>query len=99
MSQNLLMLSSVLRDVPGLEFVRIDGDKNDLSWSYTMEQFPALIVFPGDRKADSRIYPNELRANAKHILGFILANLNRPSRLYAIVLSCKVSKVSRLCLL
>lgn len=91
MSQNLLTLSNMLRDLTNLKFVMIDGDKNDLSWFYTMTQFPSLVIFPGDNKSESRLFPTSFKVNLQNILGFILSNLNRPSRFYAMILSCRLS--------
>lgn len=49
MSTNLLMVAKMLKEMPTIEFVRIDGDKNDLPWQYTMESFPTLLIFPAGR--------------------------------------------------
>lgn len=47
MSQHLLLISRLLGDHrrANVEFVRIDGDRNDLPWQYTMERFPSLVAF------------------------------------------------------
>lgn len=49
MLQSILTVSQILLKLPKLDFVRIDGDKNDLAWFYTMDSFPSLIIFPEDR--------------------------------------------------
>lgn len=94
MSQNLLTVSNLLNEMTNIKFVRIDGDKNDLSWFYTMNQFPSLVIFPGENKAESRIFPSTFKVTFKNIFGFILSNLSRPSRFYAMMLSCRLSTVS-----
>lgn len=44
------MTSKILTELAGqIDFVRIDGDRNDLPWQYTMEKFPSLIVFDASR--------------------------------------------------
>lgn len=45
----LLTISRILGDVPNLEFVRIDSDKNDLPWQFTMDTLPTFIIFNGYR--------------------------------------------------
>lgn len=49
LSQQLLTVSRLLRAQPRLEFVRVDGDRNDLRWEYSMDAFPTLIIFPNQR--------------------------------------------------
>lgn len=93
MSQNLLTISNLLNELH-LKFIQIDGDKNDLSWFYTMNKFPSLIIFPGENKSESRIFPATFKVNLKNILGFILSNLNRPTRFYAMLLSCRLTTVN-----
>lgn len=89
LSQSVLMTSKILSNLTDIDFVRIDGDRNDLPWQYTMEKFPSLILFPANRKSESRIFPSTLEVNVQNILGFVLANLDRPHRLHALVLVCK----------
>lgn len=88
LSQHLLTISRMLRHQPLLEFVRIDGDKNDLPWEYTMDAFPTLIIFPNQRKVESRVFSRNLPMTVPNVLGFILSNLNPPERLYATTLVC-----------
>lgn len=88
LSQHLLTISRMLRHQPLLEFLRIDGDKNDLPWEYTMDAFPTLIIFPNQRKVESRVFSRNLPMTVPNVLGFILSNLNLPERLYATVLIC-----------
>lgn len=49
MSHTLMMASKILQDIDRIDFVRIDGDRNDLPWQYTIDKFPALLVFPENR--------------------------------------------------
>jgi hypothetical protein len=47
LTNNLLSVARILDDLKReISFYRIDGDKNDLQWEYTMETFPSLIIFP-----------------------------------------------------
>uniref|UniRef100_U5ESM9 Putative thioredoxin-like protein n=1 Tax=Corethrella appendiculata TaxID=1370023 RepID=U5ESM9_9DIPT len=92
LTQNLLQISKILRQQPNLDFVRIDGDKNDLNWEFSMELYPSLIIFPNGRKSESRIFSVKNKVNIQNIIGFILSNLDRPMRLHAILLICNNSK-------
>uniref|UniRef100_A0A182TWF4 Thioredoxin domain-containing protein n=1 Tax=Anopheles melas TaxID=34690 RepID=A0A182TWF4_9DIPT len=95
-AHHLLTVSHMLRHQPGLWFVRIDGELNDLPWEYTMDVFPSLIIFPRGRKADSRIFPETLQINVPNLIGFILSNLTPAERLHAYFLLCSdVNAASR----
>lgn len=106
MSQHLLQVANILRplSVAGqLQLVRIDGDKNDLSWPFTVAEFPSLIFFSGGAGGGESVERGESRqfvisernpVELDRILGFIIANLNRPLRIYAIQLTCVASRRS-----
>lgn len=105
MSQHLLQISNVLRplsEAGHLKIVRIDGDKNDLSWPFTVAEYPSLIFFSGRSAvedgiaSDSRQFVISERNSVAldKILGFLIANLNRPLRIYAIELTCAASRRS-----
>lgn len=50
MSHYLLSLSHLLADFPHIEFLRIDGDKNDLPEKFVSpDAFPSLVIYPVDR--------------------------------------------------
>ncbi|XP_058064912.1 uncharacterized protein LOC131214589 [Anopheles bellator] len=91
LSHYLLTVSRLLRHQPQLEFVRIDGERNDLDWEYTMDVFPALIIFPGGRKSESRIFPHTERINVPNVLSFVLSNLSPTERLHATFLLCSTA--------
>jgi thioredoxin-related protein len=47
LSNNLMTVARILEDLhQEIAFYRIDGDKNDLQWQFTMEVLPSLIIFP-----------------------------------------------------
>lgn len=48
-SSILISVTRLLKDANYLKFARIDADKNDLPWQFTMETLPALIIFNGDK--------------------------------------------------
>ncbi|XP_031632179.1 thioredoxin domain-containing protein 11 [Contarinia nasturtii] len=81
-SNILLTISRILNDAPYVKFARIDSDKNDLPWEYTMETVPAFLVF--NNKLESRKYPSTMQVTLQNVLGFILSNLKRSNRLKAI---------------
>lgn len=100
MSHSLLLASHLLADLRALphddvDFVRIDSDRNDLPWHYTVDRVPSLIAFlPHQPAVDSRIYPSALAATVPNVLAFVLANVERPVRLHAMVLLCNGARVS-----
>lgn len=50
LSQTLLTVSKILYNLKGnIDFFRIDSDKNDLPWQYTMERVPTLLIFSSER--------------------------------------------------
>lgn len=44
-SSVLLTIQRILGDADYVKLARIDSDKNDLPWQYTMETVPAFIIF------------------------------------------------------
>ncbi|XP_055597743.1 thioredoxin domain-containing protein 11 [Uranotaenia lowii] len=94
LSQHLLTISRLLKSQPGLEFVRVDGDRNDMRWEYSMELFPTLIIFPNQRKSESRVFERELPLTVGNLLGFIMSNLSPAERLHANSLLCDSVKSS-----
>ncbi|KAG5674745.1 hypothetical protein PVAND_004696 [Polypedilum vanderplanki] len=91
-SQNLLTVSRILEQLPNIEFARIDGDRNDLAWHYTMAEYPSLLIFPSGLKSDSRKFPSKMPITVPNILGFILANLNRSYRLLGLIAACNYKR-------
>lgn len=49
MSHYMLSISSTLSSLPNVEFLRVDGDKNDFNVNYGQEGFPLLIIYPQNR--------------------------------------------------
>lgn len=49
MTHTLMMASKMLQDIDRIDFVRIDGDRNDLPWQYSIDKFPTLLIFPENR--------------------------------------------------
>lgn len=48
-TNTLLYVAKVLKHLVNLEIVRIDSDKNDLPWQFTMESVPTFIIFNGQK--------------------------------------------------
>lgn len=69
MSHTVMMASKILQDIDRIDFVRIDGDRNDLPWHYTIDKFPALLVFPENRSVDSIGFYEEFYFNFFLIAG------------------------------
>ncbi|KAJ8665286.1 hypothetical protein QAD02_006948 [Eretmocerus hayati] len=95
-----LTVAHYLSKMVHLEFVRIDGDNNDLPWEYTMNRYPSILFFPARRKEDSTLYPWTLPVSVGNLLSFVLANLDEESHLEALVELCAlgVEPSSRDCL-
>lgn len=95
MAHSLLLTAHLLAGLrTHIDVVRIDGDRNDLPWHYTVDRLPSLIAFPpGSRSLDSRIYPSALAATVPNVLSFVLANVERPVRLHGMVLVCNGVRV------
>lgn len=98
MSQHLLQIQNILRPLIAaghFEIFRIDGDKNDLPWPFTVAEYPTLL-FLGGLSEDSRQFLVSERNSVAldKILGFIIANMKAPLRVYAIQLTCAASRRS-----
>ncbi|XP_055384093.1 uncharacterized protein LOC129613827 [Condylostylus longicornis] len=98
MKLNLLKLSKVFENLP-VSFYTIDGNNNDFAWQYTMGQYPTLLIIPKMNKYqviidDIRILPYHIEPNEKNILGFIMANLEIPERLFGMLEYCGYLKIS-----
>lgn len=48
-TNTLLYVAKVLKELPNLQLSRIDSDKNDLPWQFTMDSVPAFIIFSGQK--------------------------------------------------
>lgn len=49
MSQTLMVAARTLQNLDHIDFVRIDADRNDLPWQFSIETFPTLLIFPENR--------------------------------------------------
>lgn len=49
MSHYLLSISDTLKTLANVEFLRVDGDKNDFHVNYGQAGYPLLILFPHNR--------------------------------------------------
>ncbi|OXU20522.1 hypothetical protein TSAR_015773 [Trichomalopsis sarcophagae] len=83
-----LTVANYLSKMDHLEFVRIDGDNNDLPWEYTMNRYPSILFFPAKRKEDSTLYPWQLPVSVGNLLSFVLANLDEESHVEALINVC-----------
>ncbi|XP_014215524.1 thioredoxin domain-containing protein 11 [Copidosoma floridanum] len=86
-----LTVAQYLSKMDHLEFVRIDGDNNDLPWEYTMNRYPSILFFPARRKEDSTLFPWTLPVSVGNLLSFVLANLDEESHVEALVNLCAIS--------
>ncbi|XP_063700192.1 uncharacterized protein LOC134830586 isoform X2 [Culicoides brevitarsis] len=87
MSHYLLSISSTLKSLKNVEFLRIDGDQNDLNVNYGQEGFPLLIIYT--QNSEKVIFPSKLKVTKQNIISFILSNLPKSSRIHGISLFCK----------
>lgn len=97
MSQHLLQLSNILKplsDAGHLRVMRIDGDKNDLPWPFTVSEYPTLLFLTAAGESRQFVISERNWLALDKILGFTIANLPRPLRIYAIQLTCAASQRS-----
>lgn len=97
-SQHLLQLGNIfspLQEAGHIHLARIDGDKNDLPWPFTVAEYPTLIFYAGDTGSSRQFSISERNAvTLDQILAFTVANLKPPLRIYAIELTCAASRRS-----
>lgn len=86
---SFLQLSVVLRQISDLKFVRINALDNDLPWQYNMPFLPALLVFPENRFAETRMFPMHLKPDVRNIFGFILSQLSPPQQIKLLLATCQ----------
>lgn len=79
-SHYLLEIEHLLKDVKCIRISRIDGDKVDLPWHYSLHFFPSLLFLPAIRKSESRLFPADAAWNFSSLSNFILSNLNVEER-------------------
>ncbi|XP_014234025.1 thioredoxin domain-containing protein 11 [Trichogramma pretiosum] len=92
-----LTVAHYLAKMDHLEFVRIDGDNNDLPWEYTMTRYPSILFFPARRKEDSTLFPWKLPISVGNLLNFVLANLDAESHVEALINVCAATGGSSDC--
>ncbi|XP_066140168.1 thioredoxin domain-containing protein 11 [Euwallacea fornicatus] len=100
-SYAFLTVARKLDFVQNLQFARIDGEVNILPWEYTMDEFPTILFLPADKKEESRAFPSNIPINVPNLLGFILANVDMPTKLhimYSVCLHTQVEKQKSDCL-
>ncbi|KAH8397448.1 hypothetical protein KR222_004490 [Zaprionus bogoriensis] len=88
MSQVVMQVAALLRS-PQLQFIRFDGQANDLPWELSMPSTPALLVFPEDRSSESVLYPSDMRADTANVMSFVLAQLQPEQQLRVLLASCR----------
>eukprot|EP00058_Branchiostoma_floridae_P021652 XP_002607142.1 hypothetical protein BRAFLDRAFT_118662 [Branchiostoma floridae] len=75
-----LVLASYFKRASNLVLARINGDKNDLPWEFTVPAYPTVIFFPAFRKDMSVKYPDNLPMTLPNLAEFVLAHARRRNR-------------------
>ncbi|XP_035695474.1 thioredoxin domain-containing protein 11-like [Branchiostoma floridae] len=75
-----LVLASYFKRASNLVLARINGDKNDLPWEFTVPAYPTVIFFPALRKDMSVKYPDNLPMTLPNLAEFVLAHARRRNR-------------------
>jgi thiol-disulfide isomerase/thioredoxin len=58
--------------VEGILFARINADKNDLPFEYTVDRYPTILFFPAKRKTESVVYPHNMPITTTSLVQFVL---------------------------
>ncbi|CAM1303387.1 Uncharacterised protein PB.4097, partial [Pycnogonum litorale] len=69
-------------------FARINGDKNDLQWQFTVSKYPSIFIFPSHGKSNSVQFPTDKQITVTHLIQFVLANVNDSVRREILVEKC-----------
>ncbi|KAI8500962.1 protein disulfide isomerase [Branchiostoma belcheri] len=75
-----LVLASYFKRASNLVLARINGDKNDLPWEFTVPAYPTILFFPAFRKDMSVKYPDNLPMTLPNLAEFVLAHARRRNR-------------------
>ncbi|CAH1274416.1 TXNDC11 [Branchiostoma lanceolatum] len=75
-----LLLASYFKRASNLVLARINGDKNDLPWEFTVPAYPTILFFPALRKDMSVKYPDNLPMTLPNLAEFVLAHARRRNR-------------------
>ncbi|KAK3089612.1 hypothetical protein FSP39_005028 [Pinctada imbricata] len=75
-----IALAKYFKNAQDIVFTRINGDRNDLPWEFTVDQYPAIIVFPAQRKAESVVFPEYAAKSLSNLIEFVLAHASNSVR-------------------
>jgi len=72
----LYQTKAFLKNFQDLIFTRIQADKHDLPWHFTVHNYPTLILFPADRKSDSVVFSTTTDSiTSVNLIKFLLYHL------------------------
>ncbi|XP_064609411.1 thioredoxin domain-containing protein 11-like [Liolophura sinensis] len=95
LSHVYLALARYFISAKSIIFTRIDADRNDLPWEFTVDVYPTLIFFPAKRKADSVVFPNALPKTLPNLIKFVLRHSSQVLRLDTARGICSMSCIRR----
>ncbi|XP_022316420.2 thioredoxin domain-containing protein 11-like [Crassostrea virginica] len=87
-SHTYLQLSKYFASAQDLLFAKIDADKNDLHWEFTLDSYPTILFFPAHRKEDSVVFPSNFPKSLPNLIKFILAHATSDLKTDTIVDVC-----------
>lgn len=73
-SHIFLSVARFFSAIQGVRFGRINADRNHLSFTYTVDRFPTILLFPAKKKSDSVAYPSHMPITTTGLVQFVLAN-------------------------
>ncbi|KAH8380214.1 hypothetical protein KR009_009497 [Drosophila setifemur] len=88
LSQAFLQVSALLSSQE-VQFVRFDGQANDLPWELAMSVTPSLIVFPRTKPTESVVFPRDVRIDVQSVFAFVIAQLEPEQQLRSVLTSCR----------
>ncbi|XP_061181878.1 thioredoxin domain-containing protein 11-like [Saccostrea echinata] len=89
-----LQLAKYFSLAKDLLFARIDADKNDLRWEFTLDSYPTILFFPAYRKEDSVIFPSNVSRTLPNLIKFILSHATSEVKTDTVVDICSKTCVS-----
>lgn len=93
-SHTYLQLAKYFSSARDLVFARIDADRNDLRWEYTLDSYPTILFFPAHRKEDSVVFPSNFPKSLPNLIKFILAHAKRDLKTDTVVDICSKTCVN-----
>lgn len=83
-----LSLARYFSSAKNIVFARINADRNDLAWQFTMDVYPAITFFPAFRKTESVTFPEHFKKSLPNLIEFVQHYASLPIRLSVSLALC-----------